>query len=128
MTGRGPTSGLNADRQGRAVPGSVCKALPVATAPSRRVLFAFVHRGGPAALATAAGAWSLLLALLLRHRLFASHDAINNYAHVWYAARELWHHHRLPLHKLYQPTCNNLFQQRGISPRWRRLSARTDST
>ena len=40
----------------------------------------------------------MLLVLLLRHRIFASHDAVNNYAHVWYVAGQIWHHHHLPWH------------------------------
>lgn len=69
----------------------------VAVAPSRSVASEALHRSGTAVLAAATLAWTLVLAVLLRHRVFASHDAINNYAHVWYVAGGLWHHHRLPL-------------------------------
>ena len=65
-------------------------------APTRALGAPFLQRSGTATLAAATAAWGLLLAVLLRHRLFASHDAVNNYAHVWYVARQLWHHHHLP--------------------------------
>jgi len=66
--------------------------------PTRGITFGFLHRSGTAILAAATATWALLLAVLLRHRLFASHDAVNNYAHVWYVAGQLWHHHRMPWH------------------------------
>jgi hypothetical protein len=65
-------------------------------APTRALGAGFLQRSGTATLAAATAAWGLLLAVLLRHRLFASHDAVNNYAHVWYVARQVWHHHHLP--------------------------------
>ena len=68
----------------------------MARAPTRALTSGFLHRSGTASLAAATAAWGLLLAALLRHRLFASHDAVNNYAHVWYVAGQLWHHHHLP--------------------------------
>jgi hypothetical protein len=68
----------------------------VATASTRRVTGRFLDRGATAALAAASAGWAVVLAGLLRHRVFASHDAVNNYAHVWFIARQLWHHHRLP--------------------------------
>jgi hypothetical protein len=38
----------------------------------------------------------VVLALILDHRIFVSHDTVSNYAHVWYVARQIWHAHRLP--------------------------------
>jgi hypothetical protein len=55
-------------------------------------------RSGAIALAGASAAWAVLLSLVLRHRVFVSHDAVNNYAHVWYVAGRIWHHHQLPWH------------------------------
>lgn len=41
-------------------------------------------------------AWIVVLALYLRHAIVLSSDNINNHVHVWYIARDLWHHGRLP--------------------------------
>jgi hypothetical protein len=38
----------------------------------------------------------VVAALILRHRIFVSHDTVSNYAHVWYVAERIWHAHRLP--------------------------------
>jgi len=43
-------------------------------------------------------AWLVVLAFIVRHRIFVSHDTISNYAHVWYVSHEIWHHHHLPFH------------------------------
>lgn len=40
--------------------------------------------------------WAVVAALILRHRIFVSHDTVSNYAHVWYVARQVWHAHRVP--------------------------------
>ena len=45
-----------------------------------------------------ATAWAVILASVLAHPLFVSHDSISNNAHVWFISRELWHHHQLPVH------------------------------
>ena len=37
-----------------------------------------------------------MLALYLRHSIVLSSDSVNNHVHVWYIARDLWHHGRLP--------------------------------
>jgi hypothetical protein len=42
--------------------------------------------------------WIVVLALYLRHTIVLSSDSANNYVHVWYIARDLWHHGRLPWH------------------------------
>jgi hypothetical protein len=40
--------------------------------------------------------WAIVLALILRHRVFVSHDTVSNYAHVWYISDRLSHVHALP--------------------------------
>ncbi len=42
--------------------------------------------------------WIVVLALYLRHAIVLSSDSVNNHVHVWYIARDLWHHGRLPWH------------------------------
>ncbi len=42
--------------------------------------------------------WVVVLALYLRHSIVLSSDSVNNHVHVWYIARDLWHHGRLPWH------------------------------
>jgi hypothetical protein len=41
-------------------------------------------------------AWIVVLVLYLRHAIVLSSDSINNHVHVWYIARDIWHHARLP--------------------------------
>ena len=53
------------------------------------------HRGR-LALAVFTLVWVVVLALYLRHRIVLSSDSVNNHVHVWYIARDLWHHGRLP--------------------------------
>jgi hypothetical protein len=52
--------------------------------------------GGNLALGVLVVAWVVVLALYLRHRIVLSSDSMNNYVHVWWIARDLWHHGRLP--------------------------------
>src|SRR5438552_792063 len=40
--------------------------------------------------------WALVLALILGHRIFVSHDTVSNYAHVWYVSERVGHAHVLP--------------------------------
>ena len=40
--------------------------------------------------------WALVLALILGHRVFVTHDSISNYAHVWYVSERLSDAHALP--------------------------------
>ena len=40
--------------------------------------------------------WALVLALILGHRVFVSHDTVSNYAHVWYVSERLSQAHTLP--------------------------------
>ena len=55
-------------------------------------------RSGRVALWIVAGAWAVILVLLLRHREIISSDTLSNYVHVWYIAERLWHGHGLPFH------------------------------
>jgi hypothetical protein len=40
--------------------------------------------------------WIVVLALYLSHSIVLSSDSVNNHVHIWYIARDLWHHGRLP--------------------------------
>lgn len=57
----------------------------------------FRRSGVTAAIAMGAG-WLVVLAMILRHRIFASSDTVSNYAHVWYVSRVLVDAHRIPYH------------------------------
>jgi hypothetical protein len=48
------------------------------------------------ALALAVLGWLIVLWMYLRHRIVLSSDSMNNYSHVWWIARDLWHHGRIP--------------------------------
>src|SRR3974390_1882199 len=52
---------------------------------------------GNGALILVIAAWAVVLALLLHHRVWASHDTMISYAHVWYISQRLWHGHGLPV-------------------------------
>jgi hypothetical protein len=54
--------------------------------------------GGNVALVVIAGAWIVIAVRYLSHRIVLSSDSMNNYVHVWWVARDLWHHGRLPWH------------------------------
>ncbi len=56
-----------------------------------------LERVGRAALALTVFVWAGVLAFVLRHRIFVSHDTMISYAHVWYVSARLWHGHGLPL-------------------------------
>jgi hypothetical protein len=40
--------------------------------------------------------WAVVLVLILRHRVFVSHDSISNYGHVWFVSDQLWSGDGLP--------------------------------
>jgi hypothetical protein len=40
--------------------------------------------------------WVVVLFMIIRHRVFVSHDSISNYGHVWYVSERLWGGHGLP--------------------------------
>lgn len=52
--------------------------------------------GARVALVLLGAAWIVILVLYLRHAIVLSSDSVNNHVHVWYIARDLWHHGRLP--------------------------------
>ena len=52
--------------------------------------------GGSAARMVFVVFWIVVFALYLTHSIVLSSDSINNHVHVWYIARDLWHHGRLP--------------------------------
>ena len=54
--------------------------------------------GGNVALIVVAGAWIAIAVRYLSHRIVLSSDSMNNYVHVWWVARGLWHHGHLPWH------------------------------
>src|SRR5438128_2382917 len=51
--------------------------------------------GDMAALSVAVS-WVVVLARILRHRIFVSHDTIISYAHVWYISHRIWGRHQVP--------------------------------
>src|SRR5205085_352667 len=73
--------------------------------PSRRLMsgeasaarFGASRYGRPAFIAVA-GAWLVVLGLILSHSLFVSHDTLSNYSHVWYVAEQLRAGDGLPFH------------------------------
>jgi hypothetical protein len=40
--------------------------------------------------------WAIVLVLILRHRVFVSHDSISNYGHVWWVSDRIWSGDGLP--------------------------------
>jgi hypothetical protein len=40
--------------------------------------------------------WAIILVLILRQRVFVSHDSISNYGHVWWVSDQLWSGDGLP--------------------------------
>jgi hypothetical protein len=52
--------------------------------------------GARVALVVLGAAWIVVLVLYLRHAIVLSSDSVNNHVHVWYIARDIWHHARLP--------------------------------
>jgi hypothetical protein len=53
--------------------------------------------GGRTAFALTVAGWAIVLAAVLRHRVYVSHDSLSNYAHVWYVATRMRHRHGIPL-------------------------------
>lgn len=77
--------------------GSLISQTAVAPAPRAEPAAVDRVRGGTVALVLVGAAWVVVLALYLRHRIVLSSDSVNNYVHVWWIARDLWHHGRIPL-------------------------------
>lgn len=49
-------------------------------------------------MAVVALAWAVILTLVLRHRIFVTHDSLISYAHTWWIDSQLWHGHGIPWH------------------------------
>ncbi|HEX2850531.1 MAG TPA: hypothetical protein VHN98_08250 [Acidimicrobiales bacterium] len=56
-----------------------------------------LESAGDAAAVAMGALWLVLLALILRPRIFVSNDSVSNYVHVWWIAERLWHGHGLPI-------------------------------
>ena len=56
-----------------------------------------IDRAGRVGFVAVAAGWIVVLGLVLRHRIFISHDTLINYAHVWFVAERLWHGHGVPI-------------------------------
>ncbi len=41
-------------------------------------------------------AWAIIVTLILRHRVFVTHDSLISYAHAWWIESHLWHGHGIP--------------------------------
>jgi hypothetical protein len=52
--------------------------------------------GAELALRIVVAGWIVILVMIIRHRVFVSHDSISNYGHVWYVSEQLWGGHGLP--------------------------------
>ena len=52
--------------------------------------------GGKIATVVFAAIWVAIGAVYLDHHIVLSSDSVNNYVHVWWIARDLWHHGLLP--------------------------------
>jgi hypothetical protein len=52
--------------------------------------------GGTIALGAMIAIWIVVIGFYLAHRIVLSSDSMNNYVHVWWIARDLWHHGLLP--------------------------------
>jgi glycosyltransferase involved in cell wall biosynthesis len=52
--------------------------------------------GGRIALGFMIAFWAIVIGWYLGHRIVLSSDSMNNYVHVWWIARDLWHHGHLP--------------------------------
>src|SRR5439155_960791 len=72
-------------------------AIPKARA-APPALTGIVDRAGDVVFVGAVTAWVVVLALILRHRVFVSHDSMSNYAHVWYVSDRLRRAHLVPFH------------------------------
>ena len=72
--------------------------IPVAAARVLRAEPSDDVRGGGIALLLVAAAWFVVAARYLAHGIVLSSDSMNNYVHVWWVARDLWHHAQLPWH------------------------------
>jgi hypothetical protein len=72
--------------------------LRTAGAPSRAVEHGGTRQSGKIVAAVVVALWAVVLVLILRHRVFVSHDSISNYGHVWWVSDRLWEGHGVPFH------------------------------
>jgi hypothetical protein len=77
---------------------SVLTGLDRPPAGPHRRSSARLRRSGVLALGVVTGAWLVIAALILRHRVFVTHDSLINYAHVWWIESQLWHGSGIPWH------------------------------
>jgi len=66
------------------------------TAVSARPSPTLGHVAGQIALASISAAWVVVLALALSRRIVLAPDSVNNHAHVWWIAENLWHRGVVP--------------------------------
>jgi len=72
--------------------------LRTAGAPSSAVEHGRTPQSGKIVAAVVVALWAVVLVLILRHRVFVSHDSISNYGHVWWVSDRLWDGHGVPFH------------------------------
>jgi hypothetical protein len=72
--------------------------LRTAGAPSSAVDRGGTPQSGKIVAAVVVALWAVVLVLILRHRVFVSHDSISNYGHVWWVSDRLWDGHGVPFH------------------------------
>jgi hypothetical protein len=66
--------------------------------PADAVERAGTPQAGKIVAAVVIALWAVVLVLILRHRVFVSHDSISNYGHVWWVSDRLWDGHGVPFH------------------------------
>src|SRR5919205_1057968 len=71
---------------------------PAAAAPTSPPRRGSLETAGVAAALAAAAGWAVLLSLIVRHRIFVTHDSLISYAHVWWIDSRLWHGGGIPWH------------------------------
>lgn len=72
--------------------------LRTAGAPADAVDHEGTPQAGKIVAAVVLVVWAIVLALILRQRVFVSHDSISNYGHVWWVSDRLWDGHGIPFH------------------------------
>jgi len=72
--------------------------LRTAGAPANAVDHAGTPQAGKIVAALVVVIWAVVLALILRQRVFVSHDSISNYGHVWWVSDRFWEGHGIPFH------------------------------
>ena len=72
--------------------------LRTAGAPAGAVDHGGTPQSGKIVAAVVLALWAVVLVLILRHRVFVSHDSISNYGHVWWVSDRIWDGHGVPFH------------------------------